>query len=70
MIRTPAARITVAVVIVVSIAGAVFRIATAPERVHERREVARVACVNAGGAWVKVGADEMCRTRTDPAKGL
>jgi hypothetical protein len=46
------------------------RRATAPERVRERREIARVACANAGGQWVKVGSDEKCQPRSDPAKGL
>ena len=70
MIRTPAARIAVAVVIVASVAGAIFRVATAPERVRERRETARTACANAGGEWVRVGNDEMCRPRRDPVTGL
>ena len=70
MIRTPAARVAVAVVIVASVAGAIFRVATAPDRVRERRETARVACANAGGEWVKVGNDELCRPRREPAKGF
>ena len=70
MIRTPAARIAVAVVIVASIAGAIFRVATAPDRVRERREIARAACADAGGEWIKVGSDEICRQRPNPASRL
>jgi len=70
MIRTPAARLAVAVVIVASIAGAVFRVATAPDRARERRETARAACTNAGGEWVKVGSDEVCRRPADTTNRL
>jgi hypothetical protein len=66
MIRTPAARVAVAVVIVASVAGAIVRVVTASDRVRERRETARVACANAGGEWVKLGNDELCRPRRDP----
>ena len=61
MLGTPAARLAVVLVIVASIGGAVFRVATAPDRVRERRETARAACASGGGEWIRVGADEICR---------
>jgi hypothetical protein len=70
MIRTPAARIAIAVIVIASVAGAIFRVVTASERGRERRETARIACVNAGGHWVKVGNDEICRPRGSATQGL
>src|SRR5437016_5885910 len=67
MIQAPAARVAVAVVIVASVAGAAVRVATAPDRVKERRDTARAACTGAGGEWVRLGNDEACRA-PDPAK--
>ena len=69
MFGNPAARLAVVLVIVASVAGAIFRVATAPERVKERRDTARSTCVNAGGEWVQVGADEVCRQVAAPGSG-
>ena len=48
-------------VLAVCVAAAAFRIATAPERVRERKDTARSVCIGAGGQWVQVGRDEICR---------
>ena len=42
----------VAMIIVGAAVSAVFRVATAPERIRERREIAKEACLKAGGEWV------------------
>jgi hypothetical protein len=62
-----AAGLAVALVILFSIVGTVFRVATAPERVKARREVALATCTTTGGEWVTVGQDELCR-RVPPTK--
>jgi hypothetical protein len=70
MLGAPAARLAVALVIAASILGTIFRVATAPERVKERRETARTTCTSSGGVWVEVGSVEMCRTPGTPEKKL
>jgi hypothetical protein len=51
----------VASIIVLSVGSALFRIATAPDRIAERRATAKEVCVKSGGAWVREGRDELCR---------
>ena len=60
------ARFVVALVVVVAVAGAVFRVSTAPDRIKERRETARSVCLATGGAWVKQGRDDMCLKADSP----
>jgi hypothetical protein len=54
------ARLAVAAVAVAAVAGAVFRVSTAPERIKQRQETARSVCLASGGQWVKVDRDEIC----------
>lgn len=53
--------LVVASVIVLSVSSALFRVATAPERIEERRTTAREVCVKSGGEWVRQGRDEICK---------
>jgi len=52
----------VTLIIVGAAVSAVFRVATAPDRIRERRDVAKEACQKAGGEWV-VAANrrEVCK---------
>jgi hypothetical protein len=44
---------TIVVLIIVGAAvSAVFRVATAPDRIRERRDIAKEVCLKAGGEWV------------------
>jgi hypothetical protein len=44
---------TLVVLIIVGAAVSyVFRVATAPDRIRERREIAKEVCVKSGGEWV------------------
>lgn len=52
-------------VIVITIVAAVYRVATAPERVRLRLKEAQSSCTAAGGEWVQVDRHEVCR----PAAG-
>jgi len=42
----------VALIIIGAAVSAVFRVATAPERIRERREMAKEVCLKSGGEWV------------------
>ena len=55
------ARHVFAWVVLAAIVAALFRIATAPERIAERRNIARNVCLGSGGEWVKEGRNEICR---------
>ena len=48
-------------VLAVCLAAAAFRVATAPDRVRERKDTARSVCLSSGGQWVKVDRDEICQ---------
>ena len=50
-----------AVVIILALGAATFRISTAPERAQQRRDLARQTCVGAGGEWLQTGGDGVCR---------
>jgi len=63
------ARTAFALVSVIAVSGAVFRIATAPERIRDRHETARTVCLQTGGEWVTVDRNEVCR-RTEVAKQM
>jgi hypothetical protein len=44
---------TIVALIIVGAAGSyVFRVATAPDRIRERHDIAREVCLKAGGEWV------------------
>ncbi|MFI4931127.1 MAG: hypothetical protein ACHP83_12860 [Burkholderiales bacterium] len=44
---------TIVALIIVGAAGSyVFRVATAPDRIRERLDIAREVCLKAGGEWV------------------
>ena len=53
-------RLIVAVVVVAAVGAALFRVVTANDRVHERRETARSVCAASGGEWVQARKHEMC----------
>ena len=61
------ARSAVALVAVVAVAGAVFRVSTAPDRIKERRDTAHAVCIASGGQWTTVERDEIC-VKGEPAK--
>ena len=42
----------VALIIVGGTVSYVFRVATAPDRIRERRDIAKEVCLKAGGEWV------------------
>jgi len=44
--------IVVALIIIGAAASAVFRVATAPDRIRERHDIAKEVCLKAGGEWV------------------
>ena len=56
------ARTAFALISIVASAGAVFRVATAPDRIRERHQTARSVCLQNGGEWVTVDNNEICRT--------
>lgn len=56
------ARTAFALISIVAVAGAVFRVATAPDRIRERHQTARAVCLQKGGEWVTVDNNEICRT--------
>ncbi|MFO1222594.1 MAG: hypothetical protein U1E90_05820 [Burkholderiaceae bacterium] len=41
-----------ALIIVGAAVSAVFRVATAPDRIRDRRDHAKEVCLKAGGEWV------------------
>lgn len=47
-------------VVLAAIVAALFRIATAPQRIAERHATARSVCLASGGRWVKEGRNEIC----------
>jgi molybdopterin synthase catalytic subunit len=51
----------VAMIIVGAAVSAMFRVATAPDRIKERRNIAKEVCVKSGGEWVTAGRDEVCK---------
>jgi hypothetical protein len=51
----------VALIIVGAAVSAVFRVATAPDRIRERRDIAKEVCLKAGGEWVIAESKEVCK---------
>lgn len=56
-------------ILVIGVGAAVFRVATAPDRIRDRKETARSVCLSSGGQWVKVEREEICRKPGDPGQG-
>ena len=42
----------VALIIIGAAVSTVFRVATAPDRIRERRDIAKEVCLKSGGEWV------------------
>jgi len=63
------ARTAFALVSAIAVSAAVFRIATAPERIRDRHQTARMVCLQTGGEWATVDGNEVCR-RTEVAKQM
>lgn len=59
---------SIAVVVLLTIAAAAFRVWTAPERIRMRLDAARATCLNAGGQWIKVGREEACKPAPEGTK--
>lgn len=51
----------VALIILGAVASALFRVATAPDRIQARKDTAREVCVKSGGEWVVAGRNEVCK---------
>ena len=51
----------VALIILGAVVSALFRVATAPDRIQARKDTARQVCVRSGGEWVVAGRDEVCK---------
>jgi hypothetical protein len=51
----------VALIILGAVVSALFRVATAPDRIQSRKNTAREVCVKSGGEWVVAGRDEVCK---------
>jgi len=54
------ARFAFVLIVLVAVVAAAFRVATATDRIKERRDTARGACAASGGEWVKVDNVEAC----------
>jgi len=63
------ARTAFALVSIMAIAGAAFRISTAPERIRDRHQTARAVCLQNGGEWVQIDNNDVCR-KTEVAKQM
>lgn len=52
----------VALIILGAVVSALFRVATAPDRIQSRKDTAKEVCVRSGGEWVvTAGRDEVCK---------
>jgi hypothetical protein len=51
----------VTLIILGAVVSALFRVATAPDRIQARKDTAREVCVKSGGEWVIAGRDEVCK---------
>lgn len=60
MVTTRVARLAAAAIVVLAVASAVFRIATAPERIAKRRAAEAQICIHSGGTMTKVGYEDVC----------
>jgi hypothetical protein len=62
MLSLRGAQLAFITITLVSVGAAMFRVATAPDRVRDRRNLAYAVCVSAGGEWTVVDKAEVCRT--------
>lgn len=60
MLTSRSAQWAFLVITLISVGAALFRIATAPDRVRERRNLAYMNCIGSGGVWTAVGRTEIC----------
>ena len=60
--------VLVALVVVLTIVAATYRVSTAPERIRMRLNAAKESCLNGGGEWIKVGNEEACRANAERKK--
>lgn len=60
--------VAILLVIGLAVVATTYRVSTAPDRIHQRREAAKATCLGAGGEWVKVGRDELCQSAAEPRK--
>ena len=67
MLTVRSAQTAFLLVTMASIGAALFRVATAPDRVRERRNLAVMTCIGSGGHWAVVGKTEVCRKPGEPA---
>jgi hypothetical protein len=52
----------VALIIIGAAVSAVVRVVTAPDRIRERRDIAKEVCLKSGGEWVKAeNRHEVCK---------
>jgi hypothetical protein len=51
----------VTLIILGAVVSALFRVATAPDRIQSRKDTAKEVCVKSGGEWVVAGRDEVCK---------
>lgn len=49
-----------ALIVVAACIGAAIRVATAPDRIKERRQTAKQVCASTGGSWVRAEDGEIC----------
>lgn len=61
MLSMRSTQLAIVLVTLASICSAFFRVATAPDRVRDRREMAHKTCVDTGGDWAVVDNAEVCR---------
>ena len=61
MLNLRSAQLAFLIVTLVSVAAALFRVATAPDRVRDRRNLAHAVCDSIGGEWTVVDKAETCR---------
>ena len=48
-------------VTLISVVAAVFRVATASERIRDRQHLARTVCIHGGGEWTAAETAQTCR---------
>jgi hypothetical protein len=51
----------VALIVLGAVVSALFRVATAPDRIQARKDSAREVCVKSGGEWVVASRYEVCK---------
>ncbi|MES2960265.1 MAG: hypothetical protein V4792_18905 [Pseudomonadota bacterium] len=61
MLSFRGAQLAFIVVTLVAVGAAMFRVATAPDRVRDRRNLAHAVCDSVGGEWTVVDKAETCR---------